>query len=348
MASKPTKLKPSCTGRDIARALNLAQSTVSMALADNPRINPETRRQVTETANRLGYQPNRVARAMRTGRSHLIGVLVPTLRVSFFSDLVDAIGNAASAAGYRCLLAQSLGAPARFDSEVELLLAQRVDGLLLCPANPFTECAFSHRLTTLDIPTLLFSEENLTPGISEVGSDWTQIGKSAAAHLLGLGHRHVLCLHVVPRKTNGRICIHAAQEEVSAAGGTATMIPLSEAQAPFDAFTAAAMTAIAAHPQATAILVTDDGAAAACVRAAATLGRRVPADLSIISCAALDLGRWSTPTITAMDQSPLQLGEEGIGRLLRRMHGGTVTGVVRIAGVLLPGGTTAAVRNVAG
>jgi hypothetical protein len=96
MAKSPRQ-QPTCTARNVARLLRLT---------DDPRIRAETRARVRQTAAHLGYQPNRVARAMRTGQSPLVDIVVPSLRVSFFADLADAIERAT---GHRCLLAQSHG-----------------------------------------------------------------------------------------------------------------------------------------------------------------------------------------------------------------------------------------------
>lgn len=328
------------TATDLARLLGLAQSTVSMALANDPRISADTRAKVAEAATRLGYQPNRVARAMRTGRSHLLGVLVPSLRVSFFADLIDAIEGAATAAGYRCLLAQSRSNPGLFDREVDLLLAQQVDGLLLCPANPFAECAFSHRLPTLRLPTVLIDHNGAIPGIPGVVSDWGQIGRLAAGHLLEFGHRRILTVQVVARLTTGRPPIIAARETLAAAGASVSSLDVAEDRNGFDALAEDACIALAAHPQVTAVLVPDDRSAIAAIRAAISLGRQVPEDLSVISCAALDLGRWSTPTVTAIDQHPDRQGATAMRLLLERIAGRDAGGLSLMEGELLPGGTT--------
>lgn len=339
MPDGPAEPRRPFTATDLARLLGLAQSTVSMALANDARISAETRAKVAEAAARLGYQPNRVARAMRTGRSHLLGVLVPSLRVSFFTDLIDAIEAAATAAGYRCLLAHSRASPALFDREVELLLAQQVDGLLLCPANPFPECAFSHRLPTLRLPTVLIDHPQEVAGIPGVVSDWTQIGRLAAGHLLALGHRRIMTVQVVARQTAGRPAILAAREAVTAGGGTVVPLDLDESRNGFDALAEDIRAALAAHPQVTALLVTDDCCAVAAIRAGAMLGRRVPEALSVLSCAALDLGRWSTPTVTAVDQHPRRQGERAMQLLLERIAGGAAGGLVLQEGELLSGGT---------
>lgn len=329
------------TATDLARLLGLAQSTVSMALANDARISAETRAKVAEAAARLGYQPNRVARAMRTGRSHLVGVLVPSLRISFFTDLIDAIEAAATAAGYRCLLAHSRSNPALFDREVELLLAQQVDGLLLCPANPFSECAFSHRLPTLRLPTVLIDHPQAVAGIPGVVSDWTQIGRLAADHLLALGHRRIMTVQVVARQTAGRPAILAAREAVGAGGGSLVALDLDESRNGFDAMAEDIRTALAAHPEVTALLVTDDCCAVAAIRAGVALGRRIPEALSVVSCAALDLGRWSTPTVTAVDQRPRRQGERAMQLLIERIGGQAGYGLELLEGALLAGGTTA-------
>ena len=95
------------TLQDIANKLSITTSTVSRALNDNPRISKATRKAVLKAAKDLNYQPNNIAAALRRGKSHLIGVIVPTADRAFFSSVVRGIEEIANKLDYKVIICQS-------------------------------------------------------------------------------------------------------------------------------------------------------------------------------------------------------------------------------------------------
>ena len=89
------KQKPETTIHDIARELNIAASTVSRALNDNPLISEATREKIKKTAEEMGYRPNVLAANFRTKRTHTIGVIVPLINRHFFSSVISGIEDVA-------------------------------------------------------------------------------------------------------------------------------------------------------------------------------------------------------------------------------------------------------------
>ena len=115
---------------DIAKELNITPSTVSRALNDHPRIGDETKRLVKEAAERVGYQVNGVASALRSGRTFTIGVIVPTADRSFFSSVVRGIEDVTNKAGYNLMICQSNDNYKAEIADVNALLRAQVDGLV--------------------------------------------------------------------------------------------------------------------------------------------------------------------------------------------------------------------------
>ena len=95
------------TIQHIADELNLTPATVSRALSDHPRISTETKQIVNATAERLNYRRNRIASSLRTGKSHTIGVIIPSARMNFFGSVVHGIETLASEYNYHTLIYQS-------------------------------------------------------------------------------------------------------------------------------------------------------------------------------------------------------------------------------------------------
>lgn len=119
---------------DIANALGITPSTVSRALAGNPRVKEETRVAVEKMAKMLGYERNVVAANLRKGQSHIVGIVVPRINREFFSNVIGGAERVLNQAGYNTLICQTLES---FDAEIKALKTlknYRVAGVLLSHA----------------------------------------------------------------------------------------------------------------------------------------------------------------------------------------------------------------------
>ena len=117
--------------QDIATAAGVSLSTVSRALADSPRVKPETRRRIQTLAAEMGYLPNAIARGLATKRSNTIGVVVMDIVDSFIAELVRTIDNTALDYGYSVILSHCGADPDRELAAVRILRQQRVDGIIV-------------------------------------------------------------------------------------------------------------------------------------------------------------------------------------------------------------------------
>lgn len=127
---------------DIAKELSITPATVSRALNNDPRISAKTTRLVLETANRLNYRRNKIARSLRTGKSHTIGVIIPSARINFFGSVVHGIETIASEHGYHTLIYQSEEKAGLEVKAIEAFLSAQVDGILVSHAKELSD--FSH------------------------------------------------------------------------------------------------------------------------------------------------------------------------------------------------------------
>src|SRR5215469_403077 len=124
------------TVKDIAAAVGVSVATVSNVLNGRPNVGRAIRQQVLRAAKRLGYQPNRAAQAMRTGRTRAIGLVLPDLTNPFFPELAQAVENTARSRGLLVCLVDS---QSRSEGEADgfaLLMQHAVDGIIWCPLGP--------------------------------------------------------------------------------------------------------------------------------------------------------------------------------------------------------------------
>ena len=123
------------TLKDVAQSLSLTPATVSKALRDSSDISLETRERVKKACKELGYRPNLLARSLISNRSKLLGVLVPDLRISFFSEAVRGMYEEAEKKGYECIFLAHDENTDKERKKIEFLSDLGVDGILLNSAG---------------------------------------------------------------------------------------------------------------------------------------------------------------------------------------------------------------------
>jgi LacI family transcriptional regulator len=180
----------SVTIRDVAQAAGVHVSTVSRALnpAKRQLISAEVLREVETAARRLGYRPNRAASALRTGRTHTIGVLVPDITNPVFPPILQGIEASAAARGYFVFVA-NVADPSLARPIVERMLAQRVDGLVLATAT--RDDPLLDYIAQAGMQAVLVNRADDTGRLPAVVSDDRLAMKLAVDHLVEGGHRRI-------------------------------------------------------------------------------------------------------------------------------------------------------------
>ncbi len=176
---------------DIAKRLDITPSTVSRALSNHPRISERTKQAVRKMAAELNYQHNGIAAALRSGKTHILGVMVPTANRSFFASVVRGIEQVANRAGYNVMITQSNDSEEIERSNIEALMKTQVDGIIASIAKETTRFDHFLRIKQKDIPLILFdriNEELLTSAI--VVDDYLG-AYQATEHLIGQGCRRI-------------------------------------------------------------------------------------------------------------------------------------------------------------
>jgi DNA-binding LacI/PurR family transcriptional regulator len=306
------------TIRDIARHLRLSSATVSLALNDAPGVNPETRQKVKEYARGVRYRPNAAARAISTGRSHLVTVVLSRLDVSFFEEIVQGIENVAYRGDYDVIV-NTVGETAQPEAEfIDRLIARHIDGMI-GSVYLLSEEAI-RRLKEAGIPVLL-----LTPipvdGMPCVSVDNRLGGRLVAEHLLALGHRRVL--FIGDGLYFSRLRAEGAGTLLAEAGGhleTRTVPTMLEETAAQEGVT----TFLRENPDFTAVFCAGDVLAVGACKAVQAAGLRIPQDVSVVG---FDDLRWIhllTPPLTTVHQPQVSQGETAMRMLAEIMEGRVV------------------------
>jgi LacI family transcriptional regulator len=176
---------------DIARALNLTASTISRALNDHPRISEQTKKAVIRMSKKLGYQPHRIAAALRNGKSKIIGVIVPVADRNFFASIVRGIEEKANLAHYQVIICQTYEDPAKEEAAIEALLNTRVDGIIASLSKRTEQFNHFSKVKSKGIPLILFDRTNEALGVSHVVIDDYSASYNAVVHLIEQGCKRI-------------------------------------------------------------------------------------------------------------------------------------------------------------
>ncbi len=177
--------RPGPTLTMIATALNVSAATVSNALAGKGRISAELIDRIRAKADELGYVPSSAARALRTGHTRVLGLVLPDISNPLFPQIAQAIEYAASASGYGVLIADSRGSVAMQTEAINRLIERDVDGIVIVPRLGTRIVDIGRPLAVIDSPS--------TPN-STVSADHWEGGQLVMEHLAALGHRNFVLI----------------------------------------------------------------------------------------------------------------------------------------------------------
>ena len=175
--------------KDIARDLGISVVTVSKVLRNHEDIGAETRDRVLRRIKELNYQPNLAARALVTGRTHLIGLIVPDLVHPFFAEVAKGVSSVLRARGYGLVIASSEEDPELEKQEIGQMLARRLDALLIASAQ-WTVESF-RKIEEQERPYVLVDRRFSGLAANFVGTDDVAVGRMATEHLLQNGCKRV-------------------------------------------------------------------------------------------------------------------------------------------------------------
>jgi LacI family transcriptional regulator len=178
---------------DVARAAGVSSATAARVLGGYGYAGADTRQRVFDAAKRLAYQPNQLARSMATGRSKTIGVVVADIENLYFARAIRAITDTANASGFDVVLANTDEDIERERAAVRVLLAKRVDGLIISPAS---SVEVNHLIGARDMgcPFVLLDRRVPVLNADTVAIDNFRAAHEAVSSFTKQGHRRIALL----------------------------------------------------------------------------------------------------------------------------------------------------------
>lgn len=177
------------TSLDVARLAGVSQSAVSRVFTPGASASKKTVEKVRKAAEELGYRPNVLARAMVSGKSGIIGLVVAYLNNQFYPEALERLTNALRERGYHVLVFLASNSAGNVDCVVEEILDFQVDGIIT--ASVALSSDLSARCKAAGVPMVLFNRAQDDPSMSAVTSDNIAGGRKAAEFLLAGGHKKI-------------------------------------------------------------------------------------------------------------------------------------------------------------
>lgn len=173
---------------DIAKELNISAATVSRALNKNPKISESTIKLVLDTAEKMNYKQNRLALALRSGKSGNIGVIVPRINTNFFGSVIRGIEEELHPNKYNVIICQTHEDENREIENINTLLDAQVDGIMISITNESKKNEkIIHRVLEKNVPLIFFDRKKNIDGVSSITIDDFKAGYMATKHLIEQG-----------------------------------------------------------------------------------------------------------------------------------------------------------------
>ncbi|GGZ87642.1 LacI family DNA-binding transcriptional regulator [Algibacter mikhailovii] len=182
-------MKKKTTIYDIAEKLGITAATVSRALNNNSKISETTKKLVLKTAVEMNYEQNKLALALKSGKSYNVGVVVPRIDMNFFGSIIRAIEDELAPKGYHIIICQTHGDESKENESIDTLLNAQVDGILISSSNK--EIEPFNRVLAKNIPLVFFDRKKTMKGVSSVVIDDFEGGYNATLHLIKQGYTRI-------------------------------------------------------------------------------------------------------------------------------------------------------------
>ena len=302
--------------KQLAEHLGLNPATVSVVLNDVPgrSIPQATRDRIKAAAKAMNYQPNLLARSLRSRKTLTIGILVPELGEGYHAQVMSGIGDQLIQAGYFYFTAHHRHKPNLIEEYTRMLVARGAQGLLVID---------THLEHSVPIPVVAVAGHRHIQGVTNVLLDHARAAELTLEHLYGLGHRKVAFMRGQPfssdsderwkslmavanrlgLKTNPKLVVNLERDLTSPELGYPVVQQLLAAKEPF-----------------TAIVAFNDISGIGAIRALKDFDLRVPEDVSVIGFDDIKAAAYTLPRLTTINQPLEEIGRIATQSLLNRIH----------------------------
>lgn len=320
-ASEPKMSKKNIsTLHDVAKAAAVSPGTVSRALTRPDLVADKTREHILKWVKKLHYLPDPAGRNLRSSKPIVVGAVIPKNGISTFAQTISDLNDALEAKKITLIVSQPEYSSASSESAAYRLLEQGADALILLGEDHDQELfdTLEHRA----IPCILLWTTKDPKGRHYVTVNQSKAGQLAARHLLELGHRSFAYIGV-PLLHNARAAarLSGVKKELKGNGISLQPSAIIEEDHRFSSGRTAVEAVLYRHPETTAIICTSDYHALGVLRGLHEIGKRVPADISVVSFNNNDFSAFTIPSITSVDLKQHDVGIHAADSIYQMLNG---------------------------
>jgi LacI family transcriptional regulator len=303
--------------RDVAQRAGLSVSTVSHVINNTRAVSDTSRQRVMQAMEELDYRPNAVARSLRRRKSNSIGMIVPDSANPFFAEIARAIEDASFTENYSVILCNSEGDLEKQQSYTNILIENRVAGILFVAAGVSTELV--NDLWRRQVPLVVVDREVPGAEVDTVLTNHVQGGRLATQHLIDLGHRRIACITGNSQVSPSFERVDGYREALEENGLIYDERLVLKGDFQYESGYKATQQMLQMAVRPTAIFACNDLMAVGCMSAAIELGLRVPDDISVVGFDNVRLASFTNPLLTTVAQPKYEIGRLATEMLLARI-----------------------------
>ncbi len=298
---------------DVARRARVSIATVSRTVNRIATVDPVLANRVWKAVEEVGYVPNTQARALVSGRSRILGLIVSEITNPFFPELVQEFENLAVAQGYEVMIGSTSNDPARTESLMRRMLQRGVDGVAVMTFGIDEEQV--HKLVEREFPLVLTDAGPEQSNVRVLKVNYGEGIREAVQHLAALGHRRIAFISGPLRMRTAVTRRDAFRKSMTELGLTVPGAYIVEGDHKMEGGKAAMEKLIALAELPTAVICSNDMTAIGVLHALDETTLKVPADISVVGFDDIHLAQFMLPPLTTVQMSCKELATAAVQAL---------------------------------
>ncbi len=304
--------------REIAKRAKVSTATVSRTINHVSTVDPRLAKRVWRVIDELGYFPNTQARALVSGRSRILGLIVSEITNPFFPEIVQVFENIAVENNYEILLTSTVHDPKRMEISIRRMIERRVEGVAVMTFG--MEESLLDDLKFRNVPLVFVDVGPPRPRVSNIQIDYQHGIRQAVQHLAAMRHQGIAFITGPLRLRSAAARLNAFKKAMSEVQLPILEEYIVEGNHTIEGGVAAAAQLFALPARPTAVMCSNDMTALGVMRKSYELGIHIPRDLSVVGFDNIHLSEFVLPPLTTIDMSQTELGRLAFEALLAELQ----------------------------
>jgi LacI family transcriptional regulator len=297
----------------IAKRAKVSTATVSRTINGSNKVTPETAERVWRVVRSMGYQPNSYARALVSGKSRMLGLIISDITNPFFPELVRSFEELALQNGYEVIVANTGYDTERMAHGVSRMLERQAEGVAVITSEMGEN--FVAQISERRIPIVFLDTARVSPRVSKIAVDYSQGIGEAVEHIVNLGHKRIAFISGPPELRSAETRRTAFLKCLRHYGALPDKNLIQIGNHRIDGGESAMERLLALPHRPTAVLTSNDLTAMGVLRAIHKAKLRVPEDISVIGFDDIEFSEFTQPALTTVRLSRTEVAEKAFAAL---------------------------------